>query len=94
MKINIWIPRENVFSLNAWLKTPLSDSEVRIISFYHSKHDKRMDLVQVSISIDEYQKIIDSNEAVQSNIAEQVGWITNTTIDNYDESQLQMLFRD
>ena len=50
MKINIWIPRENVFSLNAWLKTP--------------------------------------------NIAEQVGWITNTTIDNYDESQLQMLFRD
>ena len=82
MKVNIWIPRESVWSLNAWLKTPWSgNNDYGLITFYHDKHAKRMDLIQVSISVAEYQKIIDSNEEIQSHIADQLGWVTTTTGD-------------
>tara|TARA_R110000851_G_scaffold296961_1_gene452157 strand:+ start:1109 stop:1393 length:285 start_codon:yes stop_codon:yes gene_type:complete len=94
MKINIWIPRENVLELNAWLKTPWDSTNSRIITFFHDKHDKRMDLIQVCIDPAEYQKIVDSNEEIQSSIAEQLGWVTTSTAVINDESQIQMLFGD
>ena len=53
-----------------------------------------MVLVQVSISVDEYQKIIDSNEEIQTNIAEQLGWVQSTTLDPDTNKQLQILFGD
>ena len=53
-----------------------------------------MDVIQVSISIDEYQKIIDNNEEIQANLANQLGWVQTTTIDPETNVQLQMLFGD
>jgi hypothetical protein len=95
MKINIWIPRENIWSLNAWLKTPWEgNNDYGLITFFHDKHNKQMDLVQVSISVDEYQKIIDSNEEIQTNMADQLGWVQSTTIDPDTNAQLKMLFGD
>lgn len=95
MKINIWIPRENIWSLNAWLKTPWEGSnDYGLITFFHDNHNSQMDLVQVSISVDEYQKIIDSNEEIQTNIAEQLGWVQSTTLDPDTNKQLQILFGD
>ena len=95
MKINIWIPREHVCSLNAWLKTPWDgNNDYGLITFFHDKPVKRMDLIQVSISVEEYQKIIDNNEEIHTNMAEQLGWVTTTTTDIQDDSQLQMLFRE
>ena len=83
MKVNIWIPREGVITLNAWLKTPWEGySDYGLITFFHDKPVKRMDLIQVSISVDEYQKIVDSNEDIQTNIADQLGWEQSTTTDS------------
>ena len=94
MKINIWVPREDVWEISAWLKTPWSESSNKSITFFHDKPAKQMDLVQVSINIDEYQKIIDNNEEIQQTIAEQMGWVQTTTIDPDTDAQLQMLFGD
>ena len=94
MKINIWVPREDVWELNAWLKTPWEESANKLITFFHDKPVKRMDVVQVTIHIDEYQKIIDNNEQVETNIAEQIGWVQTTTIDPETNAQLQILFGD
>ena len=80
MKINIWIPREEVWGLNAWLKTPWDKTSGKSITFFHDKPAKQMDVVQVSISVAEYQKIIDNNEEVQQNIAEQIGWEQTATL--------------
>ena len=94
MKINIWIPREDVWELNAWLKTPWEKASGKSITFFHDKPVKQMDVVQISINVAEYQKIIDNNEEVQTNIAEQIGWVQSTTIDPDTNNQLQMLFGD
>ena len=94
MKVNIWILREDIWELNAWLKTPWDKLSGKSITFFHDKPVKQMDVVQVCISVDEYQKIIDSNEEVQANIAEQIGWVQSSTIDSNTSNQLQMLFGD
>ena len=94
MKINIWITREEVWKLNAWLKTSWDNTSGKSITFFHDKPAKQMDVVQVSISVGEYQKIIDSNEEIQTNIAEQMGWVQTTTIDPETDAQLQTLFGD
>ena len=94
MKINIWVPREDVWEINAWLKTPWEYSASKPITFFHDKPTKQMDVVQVTIEMYEYQKIIDNNEELQTNIAEQLGWVKSTTIDNDTNNQLQMLFGD
>mgnify|MGYP003652235696 FL=1 len=79
MKINIWISREDVWELNVWLKTSWDNTQRKSITFFHDKPVKQMDVVQISISVAEYQKIIDNNEEVQQNIAEQIGWEQTTT---------------
>jgi hypothetical protein len=94
MKINIWVTREEVWEINAWLKTPWSETSGKSITFFHDKPAEQMDVVQVSISVAEYQKIIDNNEEIQQNIAEQMGWVQTTTIDPDTDAQLQMLFGD
>ena len=93
MKINIWVPREDVWEINAWLKTPWDYSASKPITFFHDKPTKQMDVVLVTIEMYEYQKIIDNNEELQNNIAEQLGWVTTSTADIESKSQLQ-LFRD
>ena len=46
MKINIWIPREHVYSLNAWLKTPWDgNNDYGLITFFHDKPVKQMDII-------------------------------------------------
>ena len=94
MKINIWVLREDVWQLGAWLKTPWEESASKHITFFHDKPVKQMDVVQVTINMDEYQKIIDNNEEVETNIAEQIGWVQTTTIDPKTDAQLQFLFGD
>ena len=94
MKINIWVAREDVCEINTWLSTPHEDILRKIISIFHDKPLKRMDVIQVSISIDEYQKIIDNNEEIQANLANQLGWVQTTTIDPETNVQLQVLFGD
>ena len=94
MKINIWVPRENIWELNAWLKTPWENNNTKLITFFHHKPTQHMDVVQVSIDIAEYQKIIDSNEEIESNIADQIGWVQSSTIDADTTNQLQILFGD
>jgi len=94
MKINIWVPREDVWELNAWLGIPWEESANKHITFFHHKPIKEMDLVQVTIHVDEYQKIIDNNEEIQENIAEQIGWVQTTTNDPQTDAQLQLLFGD
>ena len=94
MKINIWVPREDVWELNAWLETPWDETSGKLITFFHDKPVKQMDVVQVSIDVAGYQKIIDNNEEVETNIAEQIGWVQTTTIDPETNSQLQILFGD
>ena len=96
MKINIWVQREELWETNRWL----TESNVcyatadNRITFFHDKPLKRMDVIQVSISIDEYQKIIDNNEEIQANLANQLGWVQTTTIDPETNVQLQVLFGD
>lgn len=94
MKINIWVLREDVWELGVWLKTTWDNTTSKSITFFHDKPVKQMDVVQVSIDLAEYQKIIDNNEEVQTNIAEQIGWVQSTTIDPDTNNQLQMLFGD
>ena len=94
MKINIWVPREEVWELNAWLKTPWEETTGKSITFFHDKPAKQMDVIQISISVAEYQKIIDNNEKIEENIADQIGWVQSTTIDPDTEKQLQILFGD
>ena len=43
MKINIWILREDVWEINAWLKTPWDDNATKPITFFHDKPTKQMD---------------------------------------------------
>ena len=92
MKVNIWILREDVWEINAWLKTPWDKGANKPITFFHDKPIKQMDVVQVTIGIDEYQKIIDNNEQIQENIATQIGWTQSTTIDPDTNNQLKILF--
>ena len=94
MKINIWIPREDVWELGVWLKTSWDNTTSKSITFFHDKPAKQMDVIQVSIDLAEYQKIIDNNEEVETNIAEQIGWVQTTTIDPETNAQLQLLFGD
>ena len=94
MKINIWVPREDVWELGVWLKTSWDNTANKSITFFHDKPVKQMDVVQVNIDLPEYQKIIDNNEEVEQNIAEQIGWVQTTTIDPDTNAQLQMLFGD
>ena len=94
MKINIWVLREDVWELGVWLKTTWDNTTSKSITFFHDKPVKQMDVVQVSIDLAEYQKIIDNNEEVETNIAEQIGWVQTTTIDPETNSQLQILFGD
>ena len=92
MKVNIWVPREDVWELGAWLKTPWDETANKSITFFHDKPVKQMDVVQVSIGLDEYQKIVDNNEEVQEGIAKDLGWVQSSTIDPDTNNQLQMLF--
>ena len=94
MKINIWVLREDVWEINAWLKTPWEYSASKPITFFHDKPTKQMDVVQVTIEMYEYQKIIDNNEEIQTNIANQIGWVQSSTIDSREDTsdQLQLLF--
>lgn len=73
---------------------PWEKTSSKSITFFHDKPAKQMDVVQVSINMDEYQKIIDSNEEIEENIADQMGWIQSTTMDPDTEKQLQILFGD
>jgi len=80
MKINIWILRKDVWELGVWLKTTWDNTTSKSITFFHDKPVKQMDVVQVSIDLAEYQKIIDNNEEVETNIAEQIGWVQTPSI--------------
>tara|TARA_R100001377_G_C3172715_1_gene103658 strand:- start:379 stop:657 length:279 start_codon:yes stop_codon:yes gene_type:complete len=92
MKINIWIQRDDLWETNRWLtESNLPDKR---ITFFHDKPVKQMDVVQVSISIDEYQQLIDSNEAYDERVAAELGWVQSTTIDPDTDIQLQVLFGD
>tara|TARA_R110000796_G_scaffold36444_1_gene92824 strand:- start:261 stop:554 length:294 start_codon:yes stop_codon:yes gene_type:complete len=79
MKINIWIPREDVWEINTLLQTEVDESVNRLVTFFHDKPVKRMDLIQISIDIEEYQKLVDNNEGIQLHIAEGLGWNQTTT---------------
>ena len=94
MKINIWVLREDVWEINAWLKTPWDHNASKPVTFFHDKPTKQMDVVQVTIGLDEYQKIIDNNEVIHQNIANQIGWVQSSTIDSRKDisDQLQLLF--
>jgi len=94
MKINIWVLRDDVWELNAWLKTPWENTSGKSITFFHDKPVKQMDVVQISIDVADYQKIIDNNEEYQTNIAQQIGWVKTTTIDKNTNDQLELLFGD
>ena len=94
MKVNIWVLREDVWELGAWLKTPWDKSTAKSITFFHDKPVKQMDVVQISIDLNEYQKIIDNNEEIQYNIADQIGWTKTDTIGSDTNYQLKMLFGD
>jgi hypothetical protein len=94
MKINIWVPRETVWELNKWLKTIWDTNSGKLITFFHDKPVRLLDVVQVSISINDYQKIIDNNESIQDNVARQLGWEQTTTFGLETETQLQILFGD
>jgi|DEB0MinimDraft_12_1074336.scaffolds.fasta_scaffold215266_2 hypothetical protein len=91
MKINIWIERESINKLDSWLK---ESRGLEPITFFHHKPAKQMDLVQVSVSVDDYQRIVDNNESIQDGIAEEIGWVTTSTSDVISEDQLQILFGD
>jgi hypothetical protein len=79
MKINIWVPREDVWEINTLLQTETDESVNRLVTFFHDKPVKRMDLIQISIDIDEYQRLVDNNEGIQLHIAEGLGWNQTTT---------------
>ena len=93
MKINIWVQREELWETNRWLM----QSEIcyatadRRITFFHDKPVKHMDVVQISISIDEYRMIVESNETYDERIASEMGWVQSSSMDI--ESQL-LLFRE
>ena len=53
MKINIWVPREDIWELNAWLKTNWDNTLSKSITFFHDKPAKQIDVVQVSINVEE-----------------------------------------
>ena len=78
MKINIWIQRGDLWETNKWVtESRLANKR---ITFFHDKPVERMDVVQISISIDEYQMLVDSNEAYDERIAEGLGWVETTTV--------------
>ena len=89
MKINIWIERENINKLDSWLK---ESRGLEPITFFHHKPVKQMDLVQISVSVDDYQRIVDNNENIHNGIAQEIGWVTTSTNDIISEDQLQILF--
>jgi len=91
MKINIWVPREDVWEINTLLQAEI-DIEQWLVTFFHDKPVKQMDLIQISIDIDEYQKLVDNNEEIQTSIAKQLGWVQSTTNDPATDAQLQMIF--
>ena len=85
MKINIWVQREELWETDRWLM----QSEIcyatadRRITFFHDKPVKHMDVVQISISIDEYRMIVESNETYDERVAGELGWNqTATTVDS------------
>tara|TARA_B110000858_G_C17615298_1_gene386391 strand:- start:376 stop:660 length:285 start_codon:yes stop_codon:yes gene_type:complete len=92
MKINIWVPREDVWEINTLLQTEIDESTNRLVTFFHDKPVKQMDLIQISIDIDEYQKLVDNNEEIQTSMAKQLGWVQSTTNDPATDAQLQMIF--
>ena len=61
LKINIWVPREDVWELGVWLKTSWDNTTRKSITFFHDKPAKQMDVIQVSIDLAEYQKTIEPN---------------------------------
>jgi hypothetical protein len=81
MKINIWVQRVELWETNRWLMQSdicYAPAEKRI-TFFHDKPVKQMDVVQISVSIDEYRMILESNEVCDERIAEGLGWNQTTT---------------
>tara|TARA_B100000902_G_scaffold319338_1_gene311542 strand:- start:35 stop:340 length:306 start_codon:yes stop_codon:yes gene_type:complete len=91
MKINIWIAREDVWELECWLKTSW-DKHTKMISFFHDKPVEKMDLIQVTINMEEYRKILDNNEVIQGDVAAYLGWTQTTTEDTLTSPDQLNLF--
>tara|TARA_B110000285_G_C15123229_1_gene618556 strand:- start:1478 stop:1780 length:303 start_codon:yes stop_codon:yes gene_type:complete len=81
MKINIWVQREELWETNKWLTESNScyATASNRITFFHDKPVKQMDVIQISISIDEYRMIVESNETYDERIAGELGWKQTTT---------------
>jgi|TARA_B100001094_G_scaffold53050_2_gene48646 hypothetical protein len=91
MKINIWIQREDVWELGSWLKTSW-DKHTKMITFFHDKPVEKMDLIQVTINMDEYRKILDNNEVIQGDVAAYLGWVQTSTEEALSSDQLKISF--
>ena len=94
MRINIWVPREHLIRLDKFLKSTHDGTTDEILTFYHDKPVQRIDLVQVNITVDEYQMIVDSKEQLEQDIAKSLGWVKTSTNDLDTDNQLRMLFGD
>ena len=91
MKINKWIQREDVWELGSWLKTSW-DKHTKMITFFHDKPVEKMDLIQVTINMDEYRKILDNNEVIQGDVAAYLGWVQTSTEEALSSDQLKISF--
>lgn len=91
MKINIWIQREDVWELGSWLKTSW-DKHTKMITFFHDKPVEKMDLIQVTINMEEYRKILDNNEVIQGDVAAYLGWVQTSTEEALSSDQLKIKF--
>tara|TARA_R100000908_G_C3650229_1_gene82330 strand:- start:35 stop:313 length:279 start_codon:yes stop_codon:yes gene_type:complete len=91
MKINIWIQREDVWELGSWLKTSW-DKHTKMITFFHDKPVEKMDLIQVTINMEEYRKILDNNEVIQGDVAAYLGWVQTSTEEALSSDQLKITF--
>jgi hypothetical protein len=84
MKINIWLQREELWETDRWL----TESNVcyatadKRITFFHDKPAKQMDVIQISISIDEYRMIVESNETFDERVANEMGWVQSASADS------------
>ena len=84
MKINIWVQREDVWKINNWLTESSSSyatADIRF-TFFHDKPVKQMDVIQVSISVNEYRMLTDSNETYDERLAGQLGWNQTATVES------------
>ena len=92
MKINIWIERENVWELGSWL-TNVEDKHTKMITFFHDKPVEKMDLIQITISMEEYLMILDNNEVIQGNVAAHLGWVQTSSEESVSPDQLKFSFK-